>query len=249
MTDSGMKGRVKGLLGGPTPFVNDTLEPMDVSPNDANAQHHALQVLTLAQRTGEEHIASARRESDRIIAEARAQAEQVMRDAQAHAQVLQKEAEKALADAHASAAQITEAAQAHSDATQRNAEEILNDARTRADELVKAAQANADELKHQAQQRFEDVVGSLAAKREALQRQIEALEQFDHDYRARLTAFMQHQLRALWVDEPRVDTQAIDDIGDYHEDAEEVEDAEDPRAALEEATVAVPAQGNRSDLS
>jgi cell division septum initiation protein DivIVA len=246
VTDSGMRGRVKGLLGGPTPFVNDTLEPMDVSPNanDANAQHHALQVLTLAQRTGEEHIASARRESDRIIAEARAQAEQVMRDAQAHAQVLQKDAEKALADAHASAAQITEAAQAHSDAAQRSAEDVLGDARSRADELVKAAQANADELKHQAHQKYEDVVGSLAARREALQRQIEALEQFDQDYRARLTSFMQHQLRSLWVDEPRVDTGAIEGFEEYDE-----EDEQQPRAALEEATVAVPTQGSKSDLS
>ncbi|BCB75986.1 hypothetical protein GCM10022251_55680 [Phytohabitans flavus] len=240
MTDSGMRGRVKGLLGGPTPFVNDTLEPMDVSPNDANAQHHALQVLTLAQRTGEEHIASARRESDRIIAEARAQAEQVMRDAQSHAQVLQKDAEKALADAHASAAQITESAQAHSDAAQRNAEDILNDARNRADELVKAASANADELKHQAQQRFEDVVGSLAARREGLQRQIEALERFDHDYRARLTSFMQHQLRSLWVDEPRVENEAIDGV-------EECEN--EPHPALEEATMMVPTQGGKADLS
>jgi cell division septum initiation protein DivIVA len=241
MTDSGMRGRVKGLLGGPTPFVNDTLEPMDVSPNDANAQHHALQVLTLAQRTGEEHIASARRESDRIIAEARAQAEQVMRDAQSHAQVLQKDAEKALADAHTSAAQITEAAQAHSGAAQRNAEDILNDARARADELVKAAQSNADDLKHQAQQRFEDVVGSLANRREALQRQIEALEQFDHDYRSRLTSFMQHQLRSLWVDEPQVDNTAIEGVEEYDEEAHQ--------AALEEATVTVPAQGGRSDFS
>jgi cell division septum initiation protein DivIVA len=240
-----MRGRVKGLLGGPTPFVNDTLEPMDVSPNpnDANAQHHALQVLTLAQRTGEEHIASARRESDRIIAEARAQAEQVMRDAQSHAQVLQKDAEKALADAHASAAQITEAAQAHANAAQHSAEDILGDARARADELVKAAQASADELKHQAHQKYEDVVGSLATKRESLQRQIEALEQFDHDYRARLTSFMQHQLRSLWVDEPRVETEAIDGFEEYEEEGEH------PRAALEEATVAVPTQGSKSDLS
>jgi len=245
MTDGGMRGRVKGLLGGPTPFVNETLEPMDVSPNpnDANAQHHALQVLTLAQRTGEEHIASARRESDRIIAEARAQAEQVMRDAQSHAQVLQKDAEKALSEAHASAAQITESAQAHSDAAQRNAEDILADARSRVDELVKAAQANADELKHQAHQRYEDVVGSLAAKRESLQRQIEALENFDHDYRARLTTFMQHQLRALWVDEPRVDNHAIDGF------EEEYDEEQPAHAALEEATMAVPTQGGKSDLS
>jgi hypothetical protein len=37
------------------------------------------------------------------------------------------------------------------------------------------------------------VVGSLAARREALQQQIEALERFDREYRARLQAFMQSQ--------------------------------------------------------
>ena len=79
--------------------------------------------------------------------------------------------------------------------------------------MAKGAQATADELMHQAQQRYEDVVGSLAAKREALQRQIEALEQFDRDYRARLTTFMQIQLRALWVDEPRVDAEEIEQSG------------------------------------
>ena len=47
-------------------------------------------------------------------------------------------------------------------------------------------------------------MGGLAARREALQQQIEALEQFDRDYRSRLTAFMQSQLRQLWVDQPQV---------------------------------------------
>jgi hypothetical protein len=45
------------------------------------------------------------------------------------------------------------------------------------------------------------MVGNLAAKREALQQQIEALQVFDREYRSRLLAFMQSQVRALWVDE------------------------------------------------
>lgn len=189
--------------------MNDSLEQMD-APSAPSAQHQALQVLTLAQRTSEEHVAGARREADRICADARATAEQIVRDAQAHVHVLQQEAEKALSDAQTTAAQIARDAQAHAGNAQRNAEEILSDARTRADEMAKNAQANADELKHQAQQRYEDVVGSLAARREALQRQIEALEQFDQDYRARLTTFMQNQLRALWVDEPQVNAEEIE---------------------------------------
>jgi cell division septum initiation protein DivIVA len=208
VTDNGVKGRVKGLLGGPPP-MNGIFDQMD-APSEATAQHQALQVLTLAQRTAEEHLASARRESDRICADARAKAEQIVRDAQAHAHGLAQDAEKALSDAHATAAQIARDAQAHSDNAQRNAEGILSEARTRADELAKNAQANADELKHQAQQRYEDVVGSLATKREGLQQQIEALEQFEREYRARLTTFMQNQLRALWVDEPQVGAEDLE---------------------------------------
>jgi len=79
----------------------------------------------------------------------------------------------------------------------------VTDARAAAEQVHDDAAANADHLNLQARQRYDDVVGSLGTKREALQQQIEALEQFDHDYRARLTSFMQSQLRALWVDEPQ----------------------------------------------
>jgi cell division septum initiation protein DivIVA len=203
MADSGMKGRVKGLLGGMPP-LDGPAEQTD-APSDPSAQRQALQVLTLAQRTAEEHVASAHQQADKICADARATAEQIARDAQAHADDLQRNADKALADARTTAARIARDAQAHADEVRRNADKTLSAAQARAEEIAKDAQANADELKHQAQQRYQDVVGSLAAKREALQQQIEALEHFDQEYRARLTAFMQTQLRALWVDEPHVD--------------------------------------------
>jgi len=78
------------------------------------------------------------------------------------------------------------------------------EAQARAEAITTAAQSNAEELKAQAEQRYQDVVGSLATKREALQDQIEALERFDREYRTRLQTFMQGQLRALWVDQPQV---------------------------------------------
>jgi vacuolar-type H+-ATPase subunit H len=201
MSDSGMKERVLGLLG--SPHGDGPAPPMEGAPHDP-AQHEALRVLTLAQRTAEEYVAGARNEADRICGEARDRAAHIVRDAQAHAEARQREAEAAVSKAHAAAAQIANDAQARADHAQQEADEILSDARMRADELVKIAQARADELHHLAEQRYEDVVGSLATKRESLQEQIEALEQFDREYRARLQAFMQHQLRALWVDEPRV---------------------------------------------
>jgi len=201
---------MKGLLGTTGPG-GEPLEQADIpssAPANANAdpddQRQALQVLLLAQRTAEEHVASAHRQADKICEDARATAEQIAREAQAHAQDLRREADKALADARASAERIGREAQAHADGARRSADKALADARVQAEEVAKKAQENADELKHQAQQRYDDVVGSLATRREALQHQIEALEQFDREYRARLTSFMQAQLRALWVDEPQV---------------------------------------------
>jgi vacuolar-type H+-ATPase subunit H len=206
VTDSGMKGRVKGLLTGTFPVTEPSEPQMDTPSSSLTDTHtNALQVLTLAQRTADEHIATAHRQADKICADARTTAQQIVRDAEAHANDLRREADKTLTDARATAEQIADEAQAHADETRRSADQALSEARARAEEIVKDAQANADELKHQAEQRYQDVVGSLATKREALQKQIEALEQFDQDYRTRLTTFMQGQLRALWVDEPHVE--------------------------------------------
>jgi vacuolar-type H+-ATPase subunit H len=187
-----------------------SMTQQEIPSDTVTAQHQALQVLNLAQRTAEEHVASARRSAEKITADARGGAEQIVRDAQAHAQALQQEAKKSLSEAHVNAQQIARDAQAKADAVRKQAEEILADAQTKAEETAKLAQTNADELKHQAQQRYEDVVGGLAAKREALQRQIEALEVFDRDYRARITNFLQNQLRSLWVDEPKLSADLIE---------------------------------------
>jgi vacuolar-type H+-ATPase subunit H len=206
VTESGMKGRVKGLLTAASPVTEPSAQT-ESSPSDPSAQRQALQVLTLAQRTADEHVATAHRQADKICADARATAQQIVQDAEARVGDLRREADKTLSDACATAEQMARDAQTHADDTRRNADKILSDARARAEEIAKDAQANADELQDQAQQRYQDVVGSLAGKREALQRQIEALEEFDRDYRARLTTFLQSQLRALWVDEPHVDAE------------------------------------------
>lgn len=209
MTDNGMKGRVKGLLGVP-PTASEPTALSSVLKEPTGA-HQALQVLSMAQRTAEEHLGGAKREADRIRSDAQAKAELIVRDAQAQADALAQEADKALAQARAMAERIRQDAQDHADKTQRAAEKVLADARKRGDEMAKKAQAQADDMAHQAQQRYDDVVGSLATRREALQQQIEALEQFEREYRARLSAFMQSQLRALWVDEPRVTAEDLDE--------------------------------------
>ncbi|GAB2566937.1 hypothetical protein Aab01nite_45620 [Paractinoplanes abujensis] len=189
-------------------------------------------MLTLAQRTAEEHVARAHHQADKIRTDALAAAEQVARDAQVHAHNVRREAEKILTDARAAAEQIARDSHARTEEARRNAEKIVSDARSQAETVAEDAQATADHLNLQARQRYDDVVGSLGAKREALQQQIEALEQFDREYRARLTNFMQGQLRALWVDQPQVQGE-LDEAG-----AEKA----GPRHGAAEADEAVPAQ-------
>jgi vacuolar-type H+-ATPase subunit H len=214
VTDSRMKDRVKGLLSaGTAPDAEAPPPDQAAVPSDAGLPRQALQVLTLAQRTAEEHLASARQDAEKIRAEARTAADQIAKDAQGHAETVRHEADNALSEARAAAARVVKEAQAHADHTRQQVETVLAEAREQAGAITAEAQTNADELRQQAEQRYEDVVGSLAARREALQQQIEALEQFDREYRTRLTKFMQGQLRALWVDEPRV-TAEVEDAPD-----------------------------------
>lgn len=177
MADSRIKGRVRGLLNSPP--ADDVYQPsqpvVDLAPGlpDPDAQRKALQVLMLAQRTADEHVASAQQQADNIRSAAKASADQVAKDAQARAERADKDAAKTVADARAAAEQIG-----------------------------KDAQARADELERDARRQYDEVVGTLETKRAALQEQIEALQEFDRDYRARLRTFMRGQLDALDADVP-----------------------------------------------
>jgi cell division septum initiation protein DivIVA len=221
LTDGWMKTRAKGqhresdapearvtpLAGVPSPPQQPGPQqpgpPADLQSGTDVQQ--ALQMLTLAQRTADEHVATAHREAERIQVEARAAAEQIVREAQNQAGAIRQEADTALTEARAQVERAGKEVQAQAEAARRNGEKLLTDARGQATEITKEAQANADQLQRLARQRYDEEVGNLAAKRQALQQQIEALQEFDRDYRSRLLSFMQGQLRALWVDAPQVD--------------------------------------------
>lgn len=204
MTDNRMKDRVKVMLG--TPAETETSEHAMVAPNSNNPRFpdQALQVLTMAQRTAEEHVATAHHQADKIRTDAQAAAEQIARDAQVHAHNVRREADKVLFEARQASEQMARDARARTEEAQQNAEKIINGAREQAASVGSEAHQAAEQLKAAAQLRYDDVVGSLGSRRESLQQQIEALEAFDREYRSRLTHFMQGQLRALWVDQPQV---------------------------------------------
>jgi cell division septum initiation protein DivIVA len=201
MTDNRLKGRVKGLFGGASADA-EMLEPAEPVLADPEAERQALQVLVLARRTAEEHVATAQQESGRIRAEARAKSEEIGREARAMVEAAREEAARIQAAAQAKAVEIDREAQAVAESARRDSEKVMSDAHARAERIIDDAQAKADRLEGDALQQYEDVVGSLEGKRAALQQRIEGLQQFDREYRARLRRFMSGQLEALDADEP-----------------------------------------------
>ncbi|MFI5932951.1 hypothetical protein [Actinoplanes sp. NPDC051494] len=196
MSENQAADRLKIIMQGRSPDSKTSEHPMVMPPNQA------LQVLTLAQRTAEEHIAIANRQADKIRTDAQAAAEKIDEDAQGHSRTVRTQADQVLTDARKAAEKAAREAREKTEEARRSADKIVSEARAQARTITGEARDHAEQLKIQAQQRYDDVVGSLGVKREALQEQIESLEVFDREYRARLQSFMQGQLRALWVDQP-----------------------------------------------
>jgi DivIVA domain-containing protein len=79
----------------------------------------------------------------------------------------------------------------------READKLLSESRTKAEETTREARAKADALERDARQRHQEAMGGLDAKRTALQKHIEELKQFEREYRTRLRAYLESQLRDL----------------------------------------------------
>jgi DivIVA domain-containing protein len=79
----------------------------------------------------------------------------------------------------------------------READKLLSESRTKAEEATREARAKADALERDARQRHQEAMGGLDAKRTALQKHIEELKQFEREYRTRLRAYLESQLRDL----------------------------------------------------
>jgi DivIVA domain-containing protein len=85
----------------------------------------------------------------------------------------------------------------HVSDARREADKLLTDARSKSDELTRDARAKAEALERDARQRHQEVLSSLDSKRTALQKHIEELKQFEREYRTRLKAYLESQLRDL----------------------------------------------------
>jgi transcriptional regulator with XRE-family HTH domain len=85
----------------------------------------------------------------------------------------------------------------------READEVLTKARRQAEQMTGDARARAEGLDRDAQEQHRQVLGSLVQTREELERRIDDLRAFERDYRTRLQAFLEGQLKDLFAGEMR----------------------------------------------
>ncbi len=102
----------------------------------------------------------------------------------------QQTADQAIADARREADETLGRAR-------READEVLTKARRQAEQMTGDARARAESLERDAQERHRQAMGSLVQQREELERRVDDLRAFEREYRSRLKAYLEGQLRDL----------------------------------------------------
>jgi DivIVA domain-containing protein len=102
----------------------------------------------------------------------------------------QKTADELVADAKLEADRLL------ADARQR-ADKIDSESSAKVSKIENDARGRADALEREAQQRHEQVVGKLESEREHLDSQVQNLKAFEREYRSRLKAYLESELRKL----------------------------------------------------
>jgi DivIVA domain-containing protein len=102
----------------------------------------------------------------------------------------QQTADQAIADARREADETVGRAR-------HEADDILGKARRQAEQITSDARARAESLERDAQERHRQAMGSLVQQREELERRVDDLRAFEREYRSRLKAYLEGQLRDL----------------------------------------------------
>src|ERR1700760_3549230 len=102
----------------------------------------------------------------------------------------QQTADQAIADARREADETLGRAR-------READEVLTKARRQAEQITGDARARAESLERDAQERHRQAMGSLVTQREELECRVDDLRAFEREYRSRLKAYLEGQLRDL----------------------------------------------------
>jgi DivIVA domain-containing protein len=167
----------------PAPQLAAAPVPAAAPLGATEGQEAALRTLLLAQRTADEAVAEARAEAAQLVAAARAEADQLLGAARA-------EAEQTLSAARAEAEQLRTSSRAEADAT-------MSRARADAERTLATARDQAVQLEQQAAAKVQAATGDLDERRRSLESRIEELHAFEREYRTRLRAYLENQLREL----------------------------------------------------
>jgi cell division septum initiation protein DivIVA len=106
-------------------------------------------------------------------------------------------AARVLALAQQAADQVMAGALREADRARREADEMLTEARRQAEQITGDARARAESLDRDTQERHRQAMGSLVQTREELERRVDDLRAFEREYRSRLKAYLEGQLRDL----------------------------------------------------
>src|SRR5258708_4074753 len=102
----------------------------------------------------------------------------------------QQTADQAIADARRGADETLSRAR-------READDVLTKARRQSEQVMSDARARAESLERDAQERHRQAIGSIVQSREELERRVDDLRAFEREYRSRLKAYLEGQLRDL----------------------------------------------------
>src|SRR5689334_4305237 len=145
-------------------------------------------------------LADLKTQFERVSRE-KAQAEQAARSLQSELESARSSGGPVPGDGEQQALRVLMMAQRTADDhvadARREADKLLSEARAKAEEVTRDSRAKADALERDARQRHQEAMGGLDAKRTALQKHIEELKQFEREYRTRLKAYLESQLRDL----------------------------------------------------
>jgi DivIVA domain-containing protein len=166
-----------GAPAGANPQLATALDEMTAQLGRARREKEAAEQAARATQT---ELEQARIRSSPVLARDHEQAFQVLAMAE-------RTADNHLGEAH------------------REAHDLLSRARSTARQITGDALAKADALEQDARQRLHETMGALDAKRTAAQHQIDELTAFEREYRTRLSAHLESQLRDLHGREPGPD--------------------------------------------
>src|ERR1700685_843729 len=131
-----------------------------------------------------------RRQPERVMMGGMPHIEDNMDTAARGLPLAQQTADQAIADARREADETLGRAR-------READDILGRARRQAEQITSDARARAESLERDAQERHRQAMGSLVQQREELERRVDDLRAFEREYRSRLKAYLEGQMRDL----------------------------------------------------